>query len=280
MILIIYMGFLRIMVLHESAELYKLAQGWIANYRLVDNGEQNGSGQQEPEYGEKGKTVFWSRHHFFIYFPHGSSFLEGVSDGSGVPLEWLLKVAVRLQESEKGVQWVYYPDKEKPEAVYAVLALSLPPNAGVGWLLVGEDVTDYWLLSVRFRNSLFLLAGMLVLLAGTVGHFFSRRAIVPIVEAYEKERTFLVDASHELRAPLSVVQASLEVLEEIKEKFPPFYQQVFSDMVDEVQRMQRLVQDLFWLARHERGLLSRQEEAVELCDLALKVFHTIVFKFA
>lgn len=138
MILIIYMGFLRIMVLHESAELCKLAQGWIENYRLVDNGEQNGSGQQEPEYGEKGKTVFWSRHHFFIYFPHGSSFLEGVSDGSGVPLEWLLKVAARLQESEKGVQWVYYPDKEKPEAVYAVLALSLPPNAGAGWLLVGE----------------------------------------------------------------------------------------------------------------------------------------------
>lgn len=183
-----------------------------------------------------------------------------------------MKVVARLQESEKGVQWVYYPDKEKPEAVYAVLALSLPPSAGAGWLLVGEDVTDYWLFSVRFRNGLFLLAGMLVLLAGTVGHIFSRRAIVPIVEAYEKERAFLVDASHELRAPLSVVQASLEVLEEIKEKFPPFYQQVFSDMVDEVQRMQRLVQDLFWLARHERGLLSRQEVAVDLCDLALKVF--------
>lgn len=33
MILIIYMGFLRIMVLHESAELHKLAQGWIANHR-------------------------------------------------------------------------------------------------------------------------------------------------------------------------------------------------------------------------------------------------------
>ncbi|PKM73165.1 MAG: sensor histidine kinase [Firmicutes bacterium HGW-Firmicutes-16] len=42
---------------------------------------------------------------------------------------------------------------------------------------------------------------------------FSKRAIKPIADSYEKQKHFITDASHELKTPLTVINASTEVLE-------------------------------------------------------------------
>jgi len=41
---------------------------------------------------------------------------------------------------------------------------------------------------------------------------FSKRAIRPIAEAYDKQRQFITDASHELKTPLTVISANTEIL--------------------------------------------------------------------
>ena len=40
----------------------------------------------------------------------------------------------------------------------------------------------------------------------------SKRAIRPIVEAYDKQKQFITDASHELKTPLTVISANAEIL--------------------------------------------------------------------
>ena len=43
--------------------------------------------------------------------------------------------------------------------------------------------------------------------------FFSGKILRPIAESYEKQKQFITDAGHELKTPLAIVQADVDVLE-------------------------------------------------------------------
>jgi len=68
-------------------------------------------------------------------------------------------------------------------------------------------------------------------------------------EASEAQRRFLADVSHELRAPLTIVLSSLELLEKIGPSDPDFREGALADMRAEVERMARMVTQLLIMAR-------------------------------
>lgn len=84
-----------------------------------------------------------------------------------------------------------------------------------------EDATQYIFLDCsrdlhNFRN--FLMASIFISLLGLIVVFilivFSSKIVMkPIMESYKKQKQFITDASHELKTPLTVIDASCEVLE-------------------------------------------------------------------
>ncbi|WP_425413917.1 sensor histidine kinase [Paenibacillus terrigena] len=88
--------------------------------------------------------------------------------------------------------------------------------------------------------------------------------MVPIVRSLKRQQEFTADASHELRTPLSVLQSSVEILEEQKEKLPDVHQTVLYHMKDEIVRMIRLTEQLLMLARADSGLQQIRQESFDL----------------
>ncbi|WP_420319385.1 sensor histidine kinase [Gorillibacterium massiliense] len=88
--------------------------------------------------------------------------------------------------------------------------------------------------------------------------------MVPIVRSFKRQQEFTADASHELRTPLSVLQSSVEILEEQKKQLPAIHQTVLGHMKDEIARMIRLTDQLLMLARGEADTLQSRQETFEL----------------
>ncbi|MFN8485267.1 MAG: HAMP domain-containing sensor histidine kinase [Anaerolineae bacterium] len=80
-----------------------------------------------------------------------------------------------------------------------------------------------------------------------------------MAHALEAQRRFVADASHEMRTPLTTIRGNLGLLE----RQPPISaddeKAVVTDLVDETDRLSRLVNDLLVLARADAGQLVQTE---------------------
>lgn len=72
-------------------------------------------------------------------------------------------------------------------------------------------------------------------------------------DAKERMRQFIADASHELRTPLTTMHGFIEVLLRGAAKDPIKLQKSLHSMYEESERMNKLVQDLLYLARLDRA---------------------------
>lgn len=121
---------------------------------------------------------------------------------------------------------------------------------------VGKDVTVLYSGLQKSTYILIFLGIVALIVAALIGHIMAGRAIIPLKEAYEKQRQFAADASHELRTPLAVVMASADLLLMDQSITSPFLKQVISDVKSEVQKMSKLVGDLLMVARSDNNALK------------------------
>lgn len=142
----------------------------------------------------------------------------------------------------------------------------------VGTVYVGKEISAVYRGLQKATYTLTVLAVLALLITTGIGYIMAGKAIVPLREAYEKQRQFAADASHELRTPLSVVLASAEILESDPSIDSPFLKQIIGDVHDEVTKMTKLVSDLLVVARSDNEALKLKRTKV---DLAAAVDQTI-----
>jgi signal transduction histidine kinase len=110
-------------------------------------------------------------------------------------------------------------------------------------------------------------AGGLVLSAG-VGYWLAGRTLRPIAAAMQRQRRFTADASHELRTPLTLVRGNAELLLRHPERPIREYEDVVQVILDESDRLGRLVSDLLTLARADDDRVRLVFDEVDLSTLA------------
>ena len=134
-------------------------------------------------------------------------------------------------------------------------------------MYVGKDVTAIYNGMQKSTYALIFIGVIALLISSVLGHVMSGKAIVPLRQAYEKQRQFAADASHELRTPLAVVMASAEILLNDPSIQSPFLKQILEDVLDEVKKMSKLVGDLLIVARSDNKALKVNLQKVNLADI-------------
>ena len=134
-------------------------------------------------------------------------------------------------------------------------------------------------------RNLLLFSGVIcaagILLSLLIVSLLSKKAIRPFVRNERKQKRFITDASHELKAPLAVISANMDVLA-LKDQDNPWINSTRS----QVASLRNLVEDMVYLARADEANQPVEANPVQLGELipetaepyqAMAEFHNKLF---
>lgn len=122
-----------------------------------------------------------------------------------------------------------------------------------------------------------LNGGILIFIAG-VSYLIAGKTLKPIQDNYEAQKRFIADASHDLRTPLAVLTADLEVSLD-SGKLSKETKHTYLSYLEEVTSMKNVVEDLLMLFRFDSHQLLLTHENIVLNTFIVKSVHTME-KFA
>jgi heavy metal sensor kinase len=158
----------------------------------------------------------------------------------------------------------------------AILAMGVPLAAGLaiagGYFLAGRALAPVGAMADKAREISAESLGER-LPVGNPRDEFGRLAVVfndtlsRLHDAFDRLRRFTADASHELRTPLTAMRSVGETALQAPLD-PGKYRDVIGSMLEEVDRLTRLVDSLLMLTRADSGVVRPVREVVELTALA------------
>lgn len=113
---------------------------------------------------------------------------------------------------------------------------------------------------VRLGLTLAMVGVSIEILVFVVSYMMAERSVKPVEEAYEKQREFIANASHELKTPIAAVQANFEALGATE--------QPWTDNIEtELSRASNLVSDLLTLARTDGRTVAAAKKDVNIAKV-------------
>ncbi len=94
-----------------------------------------------------------------------------------------------------------------------------------------------------------------------------------VESAFDHQRRFMADASHELRTPISIVRGEADIALAVADRPPEEYREALSVVRAESRRLSRIVHDLFLLARADAGQQPLQLRAFYLDEVISDCAH-------
>lgn len=95
-------------------------------------------------------------------------------------------------------------------------------------------------------------------------YFFSGKILKPVSESYEKQKRFITDASHEIKTPLTIIDANTEVIELIEGE-----NEWTSSTRKQVERLTSLTEKLVFLSRMDEEATKLEMLEFSLSDAIL-----------
>ena len=99
----------------------------------------------------------------------------------------------------------------------------------------------FLLISLGISLTVFFIVSLLL-------YVLSGRIVKPIADSYEKQRQFITNASHDLKTPITIINADIDILEMENGE-----NEWFQDIQKQTARLTELIQELVFLSRMEEN---------------------------
>ncbi len=249
-----------VLVLGSIIGIINLANYWNINNNadallsvLAENdgvfprvGDMEGSGQKPPPRDMSPEAPFNTRYFTVVLRLDGTVFSVDTGRIAAVSSEAAAEYAAQLYAQGKtGGFFENY--KYQAHAC----------NEGIMYIFLdcNEELETFY--SFLFVSILASLIGILLVFALVL--FFSKLAVRPVAESYEKQKQFITDASHEIKTPLTVIDANTEVLE-----MESGENEWTKSIKNQVKRLASLTEKLVFLSRMEE-----ENAALQMADFSL-----------
>jgi len=187
---------------------------------------------------------------------HKSSFVT-VND------ETLTKLCEQIQQAEKSRDDITFANIN-----FAYLRTAMKNGQT---LIVLNDASEEKTLLLNVLYNLLLVGVFCTILSFGASYFMAKHAIRPIQYATNQQKNFVANASHELRTPITIIQANLDILN----GSPPGdtvenNRKWLDNIQDETTRMTELINALLFLARADANQQLLEKEYLNLNEVVAK----------
>lgn len=98
------------------------------------------------------------------------------------------------------------------------------------------------------------------------------KMIDSLKENYEMQEIFVSDASHELKTPISIIKSYAQLLERRGKENPELMEESLEAITSEANRMQKLVEQMLDLAKHNNIERTEQVDLTALLEGTIEIF--------
>jgi two-component system sensor histidine kinase CiaH len=133
------------------------------------------------------------------------------------------------------------------------------PSEHVQDIIVAKEIR-------RLRDTILFTDGTILFLIGGLAFWLAGKTLKPIQRTLEAQKRFTADASHELRTPLAIMKTTSEVTLRGKADVKQ-YTQALSSNLEEVDRMNQIVENLLSLSRMDTSEENFHLSRIDLSQL-------------
>jgi len=137
----------------------------------------------------------------------------------------------------------------------------------VGAIQVAESREVQLGLISTLGRTLIIVGAAGIAIAAIAGYLLANRALRPVRAAFDRQRAFIADASHELRTPVAVVQADADALSRTLTDLSPDDSDLLADLQHESEYIDQVISRLLEMARLDSAQRAVTTESVDVAAL-------------
>src|SRR5690625_5116646 len=198
-----------------------------------------------------------------------------------LPEEKYIKIAETVWKERKKSS-VTFNDKQWQYEI-SPLSVNVIQDNGESFMITDHlyqmtflDVTEANQTLRSLLITLLVVGFILLVIIFFISMYFANSAVQPIAKAWENQKQFIADASHELKTPLSIIQANYDVLMDNRDETINHQMKWLGYMKMATDRMTKMITNLLELAQLDQPTTRLEVKEVHISRMIEEMVLTMV----